>query len=94
MTVTQQVDTGAERQSPGQRAALALIHGYQQAISPNLGTRCRFAPSCSHYAEEAIEAHGLGRGIWLSLRRLARCRPGGGSGFDPVPPRDSSGGDA
>lgn len=71
----------------GQRLALALIRVYQQAISPNLGARCRFAPSCSHYAAEAIEVHGLLRGIWLGTRRLTRCRPGGGSGFDAVPPR-------
>lgn len=73
--------------SAGQRAALALIRWYQQTISPNLGTRCRFAPSCSHYAADAIELHGLSRGIVLAARRLVRCRPGGGTGFDAVPPR-------
>lgn len=75
--------------SVGQRTVLALIHWYQMAISPNLGTRCRFAPSCSHYAAEAIELHGLPRGIVLTARRLLRCRPGGGSGFDAVPPRSN-----
>jgi putative membrane protein insertion efficiency factor len=50
-----------------------------------LGNVCRYSPSCSHYACEAIERHGLVRGGWLSLKRLARCRPLGGSGFDPVP---------
>ncbi|TAJ21046.1 MAG: membrane protein insertion efficiency factor YidD [Dehalococcoidia bacterium] len=80
-------DAPASNLSVGQRAALRLIRGYQVAISPNLGTKCRYAPSCSHYAAEAIEVHGLGRGIWLAARRLLRCRPGGGSGFDSVPPR-------
>jgi len=75
----------------GQRAALRMIRWYQDAISPNLGTRCRYAPSCSHYAAEAIETHGLVQGIWLAARRLARCRPGGGSGFDEVPPRAGRG---
>ena len=73
--------------SASQRLALRLIRGYQRIISPNLGVRCRFAPSCSHYAAAAIEVHGLFRGTLLGARRLARCRPGGGSGFDAVPPR-------
>jgi uncharacterized protein len=67
------------------RMALALIRAYQRAISPALGDVCRYAPSCSHYAYEAIERHGLLKGAWLGLRRLMRCRPFGGSGFDPVP---------
>ena len=62
-----------------------LIRGYQLAISPLLGPRCRFYPSCSHYALEAIETHGAVRGSWLALRRLIRCQPFGGTGFDPVP---------
>ncbi len=73
--------------SAAQRIALGMIRWYQETISPALGTRCRFAPSCSNYAAEAIEIHGVGRGVWLAARRLARCRPGGGSGFDDVPPR-------
>jgi putative membrane protein insertion efficiency factor len=67
------------------RAAIALLHGYQRAVSPSLGTLCRFQPTCSHYACEAIERFGLIRGAWLTLKRLSRCRPGGGSGYDPVP---------
>jgi hypothetical protein len=67
------------------RAALSLIHGYQRAISPSLGNLCRYQPTCSHYAAEAIERYGLLRGGWLALKRLSRCRPLGGSGYDPVP---------
>ncbi len=68
-----------------QRSAIGLIRGYQVAISPGLGARCRYEPSCSHYTAQAIEAHGTLRGIILGIRRLARCRPGGGGGYDPVP---------
>jgi uncharacterized protein len=67
------------------RGALSLIRIYQRAISPSLGNVCRYEPSCSHYAYEAIERHGLRKGLWLSTRRLARCRPLGGRGYDPVP---------
>jgi putative membrane protein insertion efficiency factor len=63
----------------------ALLRAYQLAVSPLLGPRCRFAPSCSEYAREAIERHGAARGSLLALRRLLRCHPLGGSGFDPVP---------
>ncbi len=64
-----------------------FIRGYQLLISPLLGTNCRYLPSCSDYASEAIAAHGPWRGTWLAARRLLRCNPWGGSGFDPVPPR-------
>jgi putative membrane protein insertion efficiency factor len=63
-----------------------LIRGYQLFISPLWPGACRFEPSCSHYAHQALGRHGIGRGSWLTLRRLARCHPWGGSGFDPVPP--------
>ena len=62
-----------------------LIRSYQWAISPLLGPRCRFYPSCSQYALEALEAHGLVRGLWLALRRLGRCHPLHPGGLDPVP---------
>jgi putative membrane protein insertion efficiency factor len=62
-----------------------LIRGYQLAISPLLGPRCRFYPSCSHYAREAIETHGAMRGTWLSVKRISRCHPLNDGGFDPVP---------
>jgi putative membrane protein insertion efficiency factor len=64
---------------------LGVIRGYQVAISPYLAPACRFEPTCSRYAYEAVEVHGVVRGSWLALRRLIRCRPGGPRGFDPVP---------
>ncbi|HEU0072816.1 MAG TPA: membrane protein insertion efficiency factor YidD [Dehalococcoidia bacterium] len=67
------------------RSVLNLIRLYQSAISPNLGPLCRYEPSCSHYAHEAIERHGLVKGGWLGIKRLSRCRPYGGRGYDPVP---------
>lgn len=62
-----------------------LIRGYQLAISPMLGNRCRFFPSCSEYALEALQKHGLGKGLWLGLRRVGRCHPWCPGGYDPVP---------
>jgi putative membrane protein insertion efficiency factor len=64
---------------------IALIRGYQLTLSPFLGGSCRFLPSCSAYAREAIERHGAWRGSLLALRRLSKCHPLGGSGLDPVP---------
>jgi putative membrane protein insertion efficiency factor len=68
---------------------MALIRGYQLLLSPLFAGSCRFEPSCSRYAMSALEQHGLVRGAWLALRRLARCHPFGGSGLDPVPPPQS-----
>lgn len=70
---------------PG-RILLALVAGYRLFVSPLLGPRCRYLPTCSEYAEEALRSHGACRGGWLVLRRLSRCHPLGGSGYDPVPP--------
>jgi hypothetical protein len=64
------------------------IHGYRLLVSPVLGPSCRFAPSCSDYALEALATHGALRGGWLALLRLLRCHPWGGSGLDPVPAAD------
>ena len=64
---------------------IALIRGYQWFISPLLGNQCRFYPSCSEYAREAIERHGAVRGVWLAIRRVARCHPWHPGGIDPVP---------
>jgi uncharacterized protein len=61
------------------------IRGYQLVVSPLLGPCCRFAPSCSAYAIEAIEVHGPARGTWLAIRRVARCHPFHAGGVDPVP---------
>lgn len=63
----------------------AVLRVYQLVVSPLIGPACRFHPSCSEYAHEAIAVHGPGRGAWLAVRRLARCHPLGGSGIDPVP---------
>ena len=62
-----------------------LIRAYQLLIAPLLPPSCRFEPSCSHYAQEAIAEHGAWRGFVLTVKRLARCHPWGGSGYDPVP---------
>jgi len=63
-----------------------LIRLYQLLISPLIGPRCRYWPSCSDYAAEAIASHGALAGSWLAAKRLARCHPWGGHGVDPVPP--------
>ena len=68
------------------QALVLPIRFYQRWISPLLGQRCRFAPSCSHYAAGALQAHGARRGSWLALRRIARCHPWNPGGHDPVPP--------
>ena len=67
--------------------AIFLIRGYQLLLSPLLGNNCRFHPTCSEYAIEAVRAHGVARGRWLAVRRIGRCHPWGGAGHDPVPPR-------
>jgi len=68
-----------------QTALITLIKGYQYLISPFIGPTCRFYPSCSAYAEEALKSHGVARGLWLSTKRLARCHPFSAGGVDPVP---------
>ncbi|ADZ92335.1 membrane protein insertion efficiency factor YidD [Marinomonas mediterranea] len=62
-----------------------LVKGYQYFISPLLGSNCRFYPSCSQYMIEAIEEHGVLKGVWLGMKRLGRCHPGCDGGLDPVP---------
>jgi uncharacterized protein len=64
---------------------IALIKLYQWIISPMLGPKCRFTPTCSQYAIEALKKHGVFKGLWLTIKRLSRCHPWGGHGYDPVP---------
>ncbi|MGC6401923.1 MAG: membrane protein insertion efficiency factor YidD [Flavobacteriaceae bacterium] len=64
---------------------LALIKIYQYLISPLLPPSCRYTPTCSHYAKEALVKHGLLKGGYLAIKRISRCTPWGGSGYDPVP---------
>jgi uncharacterized protein len=69
------------------RPLIALLAAYRRWLSPLMGPHCRFAPSCSAYAIEAIAAYGAARGSWLALRRLAKCQPFFTGGYDPVPIR-------
>ena len=67
------------------------VRAYRATFSPIVGFNCRYQPTCSAYAVEAVETHGVLRGSVLALRRIARCHPWGGSGVDPVPPRTGEG---
>lgn len=69
---------------------IALVRFYQIAISPLFGASCRFQPTCSEYAIQALRRHGAFKGSYLTIRRLMRCQPWGGSGYDPVPERTST----
>jgi len=71
--------------SPAAHILRGLVQVYRWALSPLLGSNCRYQPTCSAYAVEAIEAHGALRGGWIALKRVARCHPWGASGYDPVP---------
>lgn len=62
-----------------------LIKFYQWVISPMIGPKCRYTPTCSHYTLEAIKKYGPLKGTWLGIKRISRCHPWGGSGYDPVP---------
>ncbi|GAB3195571.1 hypothetical protein GCM10027261_16190 [Geodermatophilus arenarius] len=75
----------ARRPGPVARALLAAVGFYSRAVSPALPPRCRFAPTCSAYAAEAVAVHGAARGSWLALRRLLKCAPWHPGGYDPVP---------
>ncbi|MCE2787575.1 MAG: membrane protein insertion efficiency factor YidD [Bacteroidota bacterium] len=63
---------------------LLLIKSYKAFLSPYLPVACRYTPTCSTYAEQAIQKYGVLKGIWLAAKRLSRCHPGGGSGYDPL----------
>jgi putative membrane protein insertion efficiency factor len=69
------------------RTLMAAVTGYRRFISPLLPPRCRFEPSCSAYALEALRVHGAARGLWLAVARIGRCHPFNPGGYDPVPPR-------
>lgn len=71
--------------SPLARIVAFPVRAYRLVLSPWLGLHCRYQPTCSAYALEALEKHGAVRGSWLAIRRILRCHPGGGSGYDPVP---------
>ncbi len=73
-----------------QRAAITLVRGYQIVISPLIGPRCRFIPTCSQYAIEAINSHGFAKGAWLTSKRLLKCHPFNPGGCDPVPEKKHS----
>ena len=81
------VPSRVERLTVAQRSALALLALYQILLSPLFTGSCRFLPSCSDYAREAVSVHGAVKGVWLAARRLSRCHPLGSSGLDPVPER-------
>lgn len=68
-----------------QRCALALLRGYKYMFSPMFAGSCRFLPTCSEYAAEAVRRHGVVRGVWMAAGRLSRCHPFAASGVDPVP---------
>lgn len=87
-------DVAGRRSAPAW-VLVGLISGYRKFVSPLLGARCRFYPSCSAYALEAVKVHGAGRGSWLAVRRVGRCHPFHPGGLDPVPPaRRAPGGKA
>jgi putative membrane protein insertion efficiency factor len=78
------VGSGARGRRPADRM-IAAVRVYQREISPKRAPCCHFTPTCSSYAVQALERHGAGKGTWLTLRRLVRCRPGAAEGADPVP---------
>ncbi|EDM44823.1 hypothetical protein SCB49_01844 [unidentified eubacterium SCB49] len=67
-----------------------LIRVYQHVLSPLIPPTCRYTPTCSHYTVEALQTHGLIKGGWLGIKRIASCNPWGGHGHDPVPPKKES----
>jgi len=67
------------------KAMVLLVKGYQKTVSPWLGQRCRFHPSCSNYCIEALQQHGMVRGLWFGVKRIFKCHPFHPGGYDPVP---------
>ena len=64
---------------------IILIRAYQLIVSPILGSNCRFSPTCSEYAIESLKSHGLIKGLFLTIKRIGKCHPWGGHGYDPIP---------
>ena len=79
----------AKNKSAPQKVAITLIKGYQRFLSPVLGSNCRFYPTCSCYAIEAIDRFGVIKGGWLASKRIVKCHPLIDGGEDPVPPKDN-----
>lgn len=75
--------------TPLARVVAVPVHFYRLVISPLLGANCRFDPTCSSYALEALDTHGALKGGWLALKRIGKCHPLGSSGYDPVPPKEN-----
>lgn len=73
--------------NPAQRLLIGLIRFYQYVLSPWLGNQCRYTPTCSEYARQAVLTHGALKGAWLAVRRVTRCHPWHPGGHDPVPPK-------
>jgi putative membrane protein insertion efficiency factor len=76
--------------SPAAYLLKGLIRAYQLLVAPLIGPVCRYAPSCSAYGLEAVETHGAIKGGWLAAKRIGRCHPWGGHGYDPVPPKNDT----
>ena len=74
--------------TPATRLLRGAVHGYRYLISPLFPPSCRFAPTCSEYTLQALAKHGAVKGTWLAIRRIRRCHPWGGSGYNPVPEAD------
>ena len=87
MSASEMNSTDAAVPTLAARVLIVPVIGYRRFVSPLIAPRCRFAPSCSEYALEALRQHGAARGLWLTVRRLARCHPFHPGGYDPVPTR-------
>ena len=82
----------AKKSSPLAWVFIKLVRGYQLVLSPLLGPRCRYSPTCSSYTIEALRLHGAVKGGWIAMKRITSCHPWGGFGYDPVPRRDKPSG--
>ncbi|ESQ79916.1 membrane protein insertion efficiency factor YidD [Asticcacaulis sp. YBE204] len=71
------------------KAVMTGLRAYKLTLSPFIGQACRFLPTCSEYTAQAMIVHGPVKGSWMGVKRICRCRPGGGHGYDPVPPKDA-----